>query len=161
MTQTSLSSLPAEAVRHILTYLRPADIHHLHIAFPPTSSLRQHTHDPHLWRSLYRRDFQPPPPPLLRLTSTGTLDWRAAYVEAERRQQSVRRQRDRGWGFPEHRRHRTPRPGVVRFAWSARLGSGQLVSADLSRISPQLEHESARPARSSHSDGGGPHQGEV
>lgn len=124
------SSLPADALRHILTFLGPADIQRLHVAFPPASGLREYTHDPHLWYKLYRRDFRPPPPPLLRLTPAGRMDWCAAYVEADRRRQCVRRQRDMGWGFAEQRRQRMHRPGVARFAWSARLGGGELVRGE-------------------------------
>lgn len=147
MQPPSLTTLPVDALRHILRYLRPVDINHLHIAFPPSSSLRQHTFDPRLWHTLYRRDFRPPPPPQLRLTSTGMLDWRAAYEEAQRREQSIRRQRDRGWGFPEHRRDPPNRPGVARFAWSARLGGAELVPDSTNTAdSPSPTHSTVTPS---------------
>lgn len=124
----SFPDLPADAFRHILSFLRAPDIERLHLALPSTSLLRVHTLDPLLWCALYARDFLrfPPAPPLsLRVTSAGTLDWRAAYAEASRRRDCVRRQRQIGWGFPHARRssHGTGTAAArTRFAWSERLG---------------------------------------
>lgn len=130
----TLPDLPADIIRHIFSFLRASDIHHLHLALPDRSSLRHHTRDPILWFSLYSRDFlrSPPcPPPLLRVTRTGALDWQAAYAEAQRRKRAIALQKRNAWGFPKtHPTNQNPQSSNTsptqtlraRFAWAVRLG---------------------------------------
>lgn len=95
MSSPSLTTLPSDALLVILTHLAPADITRLSAALPPTSEARRLTHDPCLWQQLYRRYFRagwpPQPSPYLLVTQDGRLDWRAAFWEADRRQQALRR----------------------------------------------------------------------
>lgn len=88
----SLISLPPDVLLSILALLHPTDITCLRAVFPPSSLARALTHDPCLWRRLFRQHFPRAmgyPYPRLVVTSDGRLDWHAAYLEATRRRQAL------------------------------------------------------------------------
>lgn len=101
----TLSTLPPDALLSILAHLHPSDITRLRAAFPPLSIARELTHDPCLWRRLFRQHFPAAHGycyPRLIITPDGRLDWHAAYLEAARRRQALTSHNDRQkFHFPQ------------------------------------------------------------
>ncbi|CAN8062669.1 unnamed protein product [Agarophyton chilense] len=95
-----MEQLPRDALLTILSYLGATDIARLRCALPPWSPLRAITNDPFVWRFLFFRNFpELRSVPHLTITASGTLDWRAAFRNAERRRALINRRRANGWRY--------------------------------------------------------------